>query len=81
MVVKMTLGQIFYERFGFSCQFLVYQILHTNLSSGAGTIGQTVAGVPRGLSLTPPQEIKKLINPDITSVSEASAKYMSHYTV
>jgi hypothetical protein len=28
-------------------------------SSGAGTIGQTVADVPSGLSLTPPQEIKK----------------------
>jgi hypothetical protein len=28
-------------------------------SSGAGTIGQLVADVPSGLSLTPPQETKK----------------------
>jgi hypothetical protein len=28
-------------------------------SSGAGTIGQLVAEVPSGLSLTPPQETKK----------------------
>jgi hypothetical protein len=28
-------------------------------SSGAGTIGQILADVPSGLSLTPPQEIKK----------------------
>jgi hypothetical protein len=29
---------------------------HSSLSSGAGTIGQTVADIPSGLSLTPPQE-------------------------
>jgi hypothetical protein len=29
---------------------------HHHLSSRAGTIGQTVADVPSGLSLTPPQE-------------------------
>jgi hypothetical protein len=29
------------------------------LSSGAGTIGQSVADLPSGLSLTPPQETKK----------------------
>jgi hypothetical protein len=32
---------------------------HSSSSSGAGTIGQTVADVPSGLSLTPPQETKK----------------------
>jgi hypothetical protein len=31
----------------------------TALTSGAGTIGQLVADVPSGLSLTPPQDTKK----------------------
>jgi hypothetical protein len=34
-------------------------MLHTHLSSGTTTIGQLVAGVPNGLSLTSPHEIKK----------------------
>jgi hypothetical protein len=34
-------------------------MLYTHLSFGAGTIGQLVADVPSGLSLTPPQEINK----------------------
>jgi hypothetical protein len=33
--------------------------VHHHLSSGAGTIGQTVAAGPTGLSLAPPQETKK----------------------
>jgi hypothetical protein len=42
-------------------QFPFHQFYHIhNLSSGAGTIGQLVADVPSGLSLTPPQEAKKL---------------------
>jgi hypothetical protein len=37
-------------------------MLHTHVSSAAGTIGQTVADVPSGLSLTPPhEELKKKI--------------------
>jgi hypothetical protein len=37
---------------------LIPRLLHTHhhLSSGTGTIGQLVADVPSGLSLTPPQE-------------------------
>jgi hypothetical protein len=31
-------------------------MLHTHLSTGAGTVGKIVADVPSGLSLTPPQE-------------------------
>jgi hypothetical protein len=31
---------------------------HHHVLAGAGTIGQTVADVPSGLSLTPPQETK-----------------------
>jgi hypothetical protein len=34
-------------------------MLYTHVLSGAGTTGQLVADVPSGLSLTPPQEIKK----------------------
>jgi hypothetical protein len=63
MVNKVGLGQVFSQYFGFPCQFSFHRMLHTQhpLSSGAGTIGQTVANVPSGLSLTPPQETKKKI--------------------
>jgi hypothetical protein len=57
----MALGQVFSEFFDFPCQFAFYRLLHTHLSSGAGTIGQKVADVPSGLSLNPPQETKKKI--------------------
>jgi hypothetical protein len=40
--------------------------IHHHLSSGAGTLGQLVADVPSGLSLTPPQETKKK-NIEVTS--------------
>jgi hypothetical protein len=55
---KVALGQAFSDYFGFPCQFSFQRLihLHHHLSSGAGTIGQTVADVPSGLSLTPPQE-------------------------
>jgi hypothetical protein len=60
MVYKVAVGQVFTEYFGFPCQFSFHQLLHTHhLSSGAGTIGQLVIDVPRGLSLTTPQENKK----------------------
>jgi hypothetical protein len=56
-----ALGQVFSEYFGFLCQFPFHRLLHTHhLSSGAGTIGQLVADVLSGLSLTPPLESKKL---------------------
>jgi hypothetical protein len=57
---KMTMGQVFSEYFGVPCQLSFHRLLHTHhLSSGAGTIGQLVADIPSGLSLTPPQETKK----------------------
>jgi hypothetical protein len=58
VVGKMALGKFFYEYLGFPCQFSFRRLLciHLHLSSGAGTIGQLVADVPSGLSLTPPQE-------------------------
>jgi hypothetical protein len=44
----------------FPCQFTLHRLLHTHhyLSSRAGTTGQTVADVPCGHSLTPPQDIR-----------------------
>jgi hypothetical protein len=45
----------------FCCQFLFHQLLHTHLSSGAGTIGPLVAGMPNGLILTPPHEQKESV--------------------
>jgi hypothetical protein len=52
--VKVALGQVFSDYFGFSCQFSFYGLLHNHhhLSSGAGTKVQRVAAVPNGLSLT-----------------------------
>jgi hypothetical protein len=60
LVDKVALGQLFCEYFCSPCQFSFHRLLHIrHLSSGAGTIGQLVADVPSGLSLTPPQETKK----------------------
>jgi hypothetical protein len=64
VVDKVALGQIFSEYFGFPCQFSFHQLLYThNQSSRVGTIGQLVADVPSGLSLTPkaPNKIKRKI--------------------
>jgi hypothetical protein len=59
VVDKAALGQVFSEYFGFPCQFS-FHIHH--LSSWAGTIGQLVADVLSGLSLTPPQELLPVYN-------------------
>jgi hypothetical protein len=61
---KVALGQVFSEYFGFPCQFSFHRLLHNHhLSPGAGKIGQIVANVSIiGLSLTPPQEIKKQLH-------------------
>jgi hypothetical protein len=53
VVYKVALRQVSSEYFSFPCEFSFYQMLHTHLSSGACTIGQLVADVPSGLSLTP----------------------------
>jgi hypothetical protein len=52
MVDEMALRKVFSEYFGFTWQFAFHRLLHIHhqLSSGAGTIGQTVAAVPNGLS-------------------------------
>jgi hypothetical protein len=59
VVDKVEMEQVFSKYFSFLFQLSFHQMLHTHLSSGAGTIGQLVANIPSGLILTPPQEIKK----------------------
>jgi hypothetical protein len=56
VVDKATLERVSSKYFRFHCQFSLRQMLYTHPSSGTGTIGQLVAGIPNGLSLTPPQE-------------------------
>jgi hypothetical protein len=58
VVDKVALGHVFSGYLGFPCQFSLHRLLnaHHHLSSGAGTIGQTVGDVPSELSVTPPQE-------------------------
>jgi hypothetical protein len=53
---EVALGQYF----RFSCQLSFHRLLHTHLhlQSGTSTIGQLVADIPSGLSLTPSQEIR-----------------------
>jgi hypothetical protein len=71
VVGKMALGQVFTGYFGFPCQFSFHRLQRTHhLSSGAGTIGRSVADVPSGLSLALPQEAKKnLFNPNLRHIA------------
>jgi hypothetical protein len=49
-------GQIFSEYFGYPSQFTFHRLFHNDhrrLSSGVGTVGQTVAAVPSGPILNP----------------------------
>jgi hypothetical protein len=61
VVDKVALGHVFSEYFCFRCQFSFCRLLHINhhLASRAGAIGQLVAYVPSGLSLTSFKERKK----------------------
>jgi hypothetical protein len=72
VVDKVALGQVFSEYFGFPCQFTFQRLfhIHHHLLSGAGTIGQTVADVPNGPSLTPLQETKKKENFVVKKITE-----------
>jgi hypothetical protein len=60
VVDKAARGQVFFEYFCFPCHSF-HRLLYTHHHplSGVGTVGQTVAGVPSGLSLTAPQETKR----------------------
>jgi hypothetical protein len=81
MVDKVALAQVFSEYFGFPCQFLFHRLLHSHhhLSSGAGTIGQIVADVPSGLSLTPTQEIKKNYTLTSSQLSDRQRMQSTHW--
>jgi hypothetical protein len=59
VVDKAAPGQVLSEYFRFPCQYSFHKLLHTHhhLSSGAGTIGQTVAAVPSGLKSHPTKNI------------------------
>jgi hypothetical protein len=54
---KVALEKVLSEYFGFPCQFSFYRLIHTHqhLSSGAGTIGKSVADVQSGLSHPTPR--------------------------
>jgi hypothetical protein len=54
VVDKVALGQVFFEYFGFPCQFSFHRLLdiHHHLSSGADTIRQLVADGTSELGLT-----------------------------
>jgi hypothetical protein len=57
---QVALGQVFSEYFGFPFHSF-HQLVHTHHQpSGAGTIGQTMADVPSGLSLTPPRNYEAI---------------------
>jgi hypothetical protein len=59
LFMVLTMGQVCPKHFSFSCQFSFHQMIHTHLSSGAGTVGQLVDSATRGFSLSPFHEIKK----------------------
>jgi hypothetical protein len=69
VVNKVALGQVFSKYFDIPCQSSFHQLLHSHhhLSSGAGTIGQLVADVPSGFSLTPPEGTKEIKKKDVVS--------------
>jgi hypothetical protein len=62
VVDEVALGQVFSEYFCFPCQFSFHQLLHTHLSSEAGTIGKLVADVPSRLSFSPSQDTKNTMS-------------------
>jgi hypothetical protein len=57
MVHKATLEQVVSEYLGFPRQISLHRLFHAHhhLLPGAGAVGQIVANLPSGLSLTPPE--------------------------
>jgi hypothetical protein len=45
MDLIVALGQVCSLYFGFSCQFSFHRLLHTHISSGAGTVGPLATGI------------------------------------
>jgi hypothetical protein len=67
VVDKVAVGQVSSEYFGFPCHsFHRLLHIHHHPSSGAGTVSQTVADVPSGLSHNPPEETKRKTKTTIT---------------
>jgi hypothetical protein len=81
-VNQMALGQVFSEYVCLPCQFSFHRLLHNHhhLSSGARTTRQIVADVPSRLSLTSPQEIKK-IKPKFSPPHIQDCRFVSLVTV
>jgi hypothetical protein len=75
VVDKVALEQLSSEVFGFPCKFSFRLLL---LSSEASTIGQIVAEVPSGLSLTPhPKKLKSdliCLQTDVDATVECNLK-------
>jgi hypothetical protein len=59
VVNKVALRQISSEYLGIPSKSSFHRLLHAHLLSEAGTVGQSVADLPSGLSLVPLHEIKK----------------------
>jgi hypothetical protein len=57
---NILLGQIFFDYFDFSYQFLFQQMFHTYILSGADIKSHLVPEVPSGLILTALQGIKEI---------------------
>jgi hypothetical protein len=52
----------FLRLLSFPCHFSFHWMLRTHLPSGAGKIGSLLTGVPSGLGVTSPHELKKKIH-------------------
>jgi hypothetical protein len=59
VVRKVELEQVLSQSSGFICHLSFHQLLHTHLSSGAGTIGPKVARILRPHKLQVGKEAKK----------------------
>jgi hypothetical protein len=57
VVNKLALQKVFFEDFSLPCQFSFYQMFHTHIPSGTGTVGQLMTYISSVLSLIPPHEI------------------------
>jgi hypothetical protein len=70
-----SLGNVFSYYLGFTCQF--------SAPHSSSSIGQIVAEVPSGLSLTPPQEIKKTFKNvvDLYSVDSRFESRLGHWLI
>jgi hypothetical protein len=84
MVDRAALGQVFseYEYFGFPCGS-IHWLLHTHHHplSGANTVGQILADVPSGLSLTPLQDTKNNSKSSQTFFQTSSQNIVIYFNI